>query len=60
MQELLEQTQGRQGERDLTPIEERATFKRVLGERRDHIRGIGQKPSAIPSIAQPSQQPLQL
>ena len=51
-EELLEQTQG---ESELTPAQERATFEKVLGERCCHIRGIGRKPSSLPTIPQPSQ-----
>ncbi|CAH1435555.1 unnamed protein product [Lactuca virosa] len=59
MEELLEQTQGPEGERELTPAQERAAFEKVLGERHGHIRGIGRKPSAILPISQPSQPPPQ-
>ena len=52
VEELLEQTQG---ESELTPAQERATFEKVLGERRGHIRGIGHKPSGLSMIPQPSQ-----
>ena len=52
VEELLEQTQG---ESELTPVQERAAFEKVLGERRGHIRGVGRKPSALPPIPQPSQ-----
>nr|KAJ0195617.1 hypothetical protein LSAT_V11C700368220 [Lactuca sativa] len=40
MEDLLEQKQGPGAERDLTPAQERATFKKILGERPGHIRGI--------------------
>ncbi|CAI9269121.1 unnamed protein product [Lactuca saligna] len=42
-------------ESEFTPTQERATFEKVLGERRGHIRGIGRKPSGLPTIPQPSQ-----